>query len=172
MAPALAAKGCPVRTTISFDNSAGFPVRAKAGGEIPPADCATGDRANTQRQQGSTWRLRLRAGLLSYRYAGWPIVRSELHSCLHRIGLRWKTKSSVLLFEAVAESCPSLELSDHDSQIEMRPYIRGIQALCEDRPWMSLGDIELYLQGWFQAQRVLHGMKDTEPQSAERPVVT
>jgi hypothetical protein len=37
----------------------------------------------------------------------------------------------------------------------MRPYIQGIRVLNMERPWLTLSDTELFLQGWFQAQRVL-----------------
>jgi len=109
----------------------------------------------------------LKAAVAWYRWVGLQIVFSEVCSCYHRIQLGWKTRCSHLSFEAVERSCPPLSLSAHDSRMEMQPYIRGIQALNAQRPWLSLGDSEIYLQGWFHARQVLCRTKDNGHQSTQ-----
>lgn len=91
--------------------------------------------------------LRDRIGLWCHQ-VGLQLVLYESRSCLHRIRQVWKNRT-VLPFETVAGSLPTLDGSD--SRIERQPYIVGIQALERERPWLSLGDCELFLQGWFQA---------------------
>jgi hypothetical protein len=84
---------------------------------------------------------------------GLQIVLTEGISCLGRIRLQWQTRRDPLLYRKVMECVPPLFLSGDDSRNENYACTLGIQALENQRPWMSLGDIELYLQGWFQAQR-------------------
>jgi hypothetical protein len=88
-----------------------------------------------------------RIGLWCHR-VGLQLVLHESRSCLHRIRQVWKSRTGIP-FETVADSLPTLDGSD--SRIERQPYIVGIQALERERPWLSLGDCELFLQGWFQA---------------------
>ena len=122
-----------------------------------------GDAGRTKSQISSTFGFLLRPVVAWCRFAGLQIVLSGGRSCLGRIRLRWKTRSNPLLFEEVRLSIPSLAVCD--SQNETQSCSEGIQALSAQRPWMSLGDCEAYLQGWFQARQVLLYMRDMEPQS-------
>lgn len=85
--------------------------------------------------------------------AGLQIVVTEGMSCLGRIRLRWRTMRSSYRFQEVKKSLPCVNYGDCDNQNENCACSLGIEALIAQRPWMSLGDTELYLQGWFQALR-------------------
>jgi hypothetical protein len=62
----------------------------------------------------------------------------------------------------VRQSVRQLHFAGSDSQIEKRPYILGIQTLCKARPWMTMFDVELFLQGWFHAEAALGRNVDIE----------
>ena len=125
----------------------------------------SGACARTKDRRGSM--LESLLGKLSAWYFGpeLQIIFSESRSCYHRIRLLIlrlrETKSMALMFDRVFQSTPSLSLSDDDSRIEMKPYTLGIQALSTQRPWMSLGDVEIYLAGWCHALQVLCRTKDS-----------
>lgn len=107
--------------------------------------------------------------LVGWYYAlGLRIVLSEGSSCFHRIGLRWRTRRDPLWDEEVNRSCPRLSLTADESRNERSCCTLSIQALTAQRPWMSLGDIELFLQGWFQAQRLLCRTPDSEHRTADQ----
>jgi len=116
-------------------------------------------RFRSKAQRGSKWAVRLEKLLPKYLGLGLQIIFSESHSCYHRtlrrIRLLRETKSAALMFDRVFQSTPPLFLSDRDSQMEMKPYTLGIQALNSVYPWMSLGDAEIYLAGWCHAHQVL-----------------
>ena len=93
---------------------------------------------------------------LSYREL--RIVLREIRSLFHRIALERRI-AGYLHFEEVYRSVPRLEaLCDGSgNQTEQHSYIEGIQALSKERPWMTLADTELFLQGWFQAEKCAMG---------------
>lgn len=113
------------------------------------------DRVHIRFHQVSTW-ASLQGTVLSWFHAvGVRPVLLEICSCYHRILLRRKIGSS-LSPEAVRQSLPSLApRCDSASQIGGHSCIEGIQALSKERPWLTLADCELYLQGWFQAERCM-----------------
>ena len=96
----------------------------------------------------------LRATVLRWsQRAGLRLVLREFRSCHHRIRLLQKSSAGTegLLFEDLRRS---LRLpTSSDNCIERQPYILGIRTLEKDRPWTTLGDIELFLQGWFLAEQ-------------------
>src|SRR5258708_26246401 len=73
-----------------------------------------------------------------------------LRSCYHRIRLERSIRGT-LKFDAVRQSIPKVPCSG--SRNEMQFCTRSIQSLEQVRPYMSLADAELFLQGWFQAAR-------------------
>jgi hypothetical protein len=103
-----------------------------------------------------------RFALAWYQRSVWRAVLLEIRGTHHRIRrlLRTKLHRTGLCFEPVYRSVP--RLADYDSCTERQPYILGIQALAKDRPWMTLSDAELFLQGWFQAERCVLGIPGTE----------
>ena len=93
------------------------------------------------------------SGLFWCRRGGLRLVRQEIDSCYRRIlWLRkiWPGRES-LIFADIRESLPPI--ASGDSHTEKQPHILGIQALEKARPYLSLSDLELFLQGWFQAER-------------------
>ena len=85
-----------------------------------------------------------------------PIL-CEIRSCYRRILLRRKI-GSLLSPEAVRRSIPPMGLSSGSpSRIGTQICIEGIQALSKERPWLTLPDIELFLQGWFRAEGCVRG---------------
>jgi hypothetical protein len=72
------------------------------------------------------------------------------------------------MFDLFAAAVPRLNLSADYSRIEMRPYTWGIRALAQQRPTLFVGEIELYLQVWFQAVEALRGNEDKEHQLVDR----
>jgi hypothetical protein len=103
----------------------------------------------------------LRHTVLSWSHAvGVRPVLLEIRNCYHRIQLRRKIGHK-LLFEEVRNSLPLLVSGgDSASRIGRHSYIEGIQALQKERPWITLLDAELYLQGWFQAEWCLSHSED------------
>jgi hypothetical protein len=93
---------------------------------------------------------------------GLLLVLREIRSCYHPILLQWKSRQTLAL-QSVLASVPDLwRFADCGDPIDRHSYILGIQALEKERPWLTLGDFELYLQGWFQAEKVLLGTPYTE----------
>lgn len=84
--------------------------------------------------RGSLLRLALR-GLCSY---------------YHRIRFERSIRGT-LRFDAVRQSIPRVPCSG--SRNEMQFCTRSIQSLEQVRPYMTLADAEVFLQGWFQASR-------------------
>src|ERR1035438_3886770 len=118
-------------------------------------------RVHIRFHQVSTW-ASLRGTVLSWFPAvGVRPVLLEICSCYHRILLRRKIGSS-LSPETVRQSLPSPATGcDSASQIGRHSCIQGIQALSKERPWLTLPDIELFLQGWFGAERCIRGTLDS-----------
>jgi hypothetical protein len=104
----------------------------------------------------------LRGTVLSWFHAvGVLPVLCEIRSCYQRILLRRRIGSS-LSPQGVRQSLlPIGTTSDSPNQIETPPYIRGIQALSRERPWLTLPDIELFLQGWLRAEVCANGNAGT-----------
>jgi len=98
--------------------------------------------------RGSLLRLALR-GLCSY---------------YHRIRFERSIRGT-LRFDAVRQSVSQVPCSD--SRNEMQFCSRSIQHLEQARPYMSLADGELFLQGWFQAAR-WYAHLDSESRKAEQ----
>ena len=122
--------------------------------ELPQDLVAQSDgRARIRFHPVSKW-TSLQCTVLSWFHAvGVRPVLLEICSCYHRILLRRKIGSS-LSPEAVRQSLPSPATGcDSASQIGRHSCIEGIQALQKERPWLPLPDIELFLQGWFGAER-------------------
>ena len=85
------------------------------------------------------------------------IVLSEFCSCYQRILLRRKI-GLVLFPEDIHQAVPDMAKHfDSSSQIGRQSYMLGILALETDRPWLTLADYKLFLQGWFQAERCILG---------------
>src|ERR1035437_2541119 len=98
-----------------------------------------------------------RVVLAWYWRSGLRLVLLEIRSSRHRIrrGLKTKLHRTGLLFDPVYLSLPPL--CGRDSCTETQPYILGIQALAKERPWLTLSDLELFLQAWFQAEKCALG---------------
>ena len=119
------------------------------------------DHVHIRFHRVSTW-ASLRGTVLSwFHVVGVRPVLLEICSCYHRILLRRKIGSS-LSPEVVRLSLPSPEPdSGSASRSETQSCIQGIQALSKERPWLTLPDIELFLQGWFGAERCVQGNLDS-----------
>ena len=89
------------------------------------------------------------------------LVLSEIRNCYHRIVWQSETRH-ILRFDLVEEGLPVLQLREHASPTEKPSYIEGIQALERERPWLTLVDFELYVQGWLQAEKCLRHSTDTQ----------
>src|ERR1017187_9700155 len=77
-----------------------------------------------------------------------PVPR-EIRSLYHRIVLEKRT-GTVLPYQAVQQSLPRLEVCDPPVE---PPCSYGIRALAKERPWLTIADCELFLQGWFQSEQ-------------------
>ncbi|SRR5258708_37548717 len=109
---------------------------------------APGSRFCTLSQKRPT--LSFLGGLTARFYRGSllrPVLRGVC-SCYHRICFERSIRGT-LRFDAVRQSIPQVPFSD--SRNEMQFCTRSIQSLERVRPYMTLADGELFLQGWFQA---------------------
>ena len=90
------------------------------------------------------------------------LIAREIGSCYQRIRLSRKNKwdTSGLLFEQVRRSIPLCEDSSHS--MESQSYIRHIRMLMQERPYLTLADVELFVQGWAQAEKCLCRTNHTE----------
>jgi hypothetical protein len=86
----------------------------------------------------------------SYRGSLLRLAICGLRSCYHRIHFE-RSLRGTLRFDGVRRSIPQVPCSD--SRNEMQFCSRGIQSLELARPYMTIADAELFLQGWFQATR-------------------
>ena len=120
----------------------------KSGLLVPGGE--SGDYAHTGFPLRPIWGVFQGIAVAWFHGSGVRLVLREIRSCGHRIRREWKTRT-VLEFDAVSHSLPQLDVSD--SRMAEQPYILGIQALQTPRPLLTLGDVELFLQGWFQAER-------------------
>lgn len=85
-----------------------------------------------------------------YRGSLLRLVLCGLRSLFYRIRFE-RSLCGTLRFDAVRQSIPQVLCSG--SRNEMQFCTRSIQSLERVRPYMTLGDAELFLQGWFQATR-------------------
>jgi hypothetical protein len=107
----------------------------------------------------------LREGILRwYRGSLLRLVLRGLRSSYHRIQFE-RSINGTLRFAAVRQSVPQVRCSD--SRKEMQFCSRSIQSLEQDRPYPTLGDAELFLQGWFQAAR-WYAHLDSEARKSEQ----
>jgi len=92
----------------------------------------------------------VRGTVLSWcRTLGLLLVLREMGSCCHRIARGWKTRFAPRLdFGEVYRSAPAC--ASHNG---MHSCILGIQTLTASRPYLTIGDLELFLQGWFGAEK-------------------
>lgn len=92
----------------------------------------------------------LRKSVLSWcrRFALLSVPR-EMCSFYHRIALQKRT-GPILMYRDVRQSLRHLELCDQPAE---PPCSYGIRALAKDRPWLTIADCELFLQGWFQSEQ-------------------
>lgn len=107
-------------------------------------------RFYTLRQRRSMFSSLAEWILRSYRGSLLRLVLRGLRSCYHRIRFERSIRGT-LRFDAVRQSIPQVPFSG--SQNEMQFCTRSIQSLELVRPYMTLADGELFLQGWFQAVR-------------------
>lgn len=93
--------------------------------------------------------------------SGLRSLAREIGSCYQRIRLTRKNKwGDGLLFDRVCQSLPPLpECGDLAGT---QSCIAGIQKLEESRPYLTTADVELFLQGWFQAERSFRRTQDRE----------
>jgi hypothetical protein len=101
--------------------------------------------------------------------SGLRLVLRESRSCYHRIRLRRNTVSGneVLSYEDLLRSSAEIfpvAIRDADSRTEMQPDTLPfhIQRLQKVRPWLALGDFELFQLGWNQATQMLSRNADTQ----------
>jgi hypothetical protein len=99
-----------------------------------------------------------------YRGSLLRLVLRALGSCYHRIRFE-RSLRGTLRDDAVRRSVPLVPCSD--SRNEMQFCTRSIQSLERVRPYMTLADGELFLQGWFQAAR-WYAHLDSESRKAQR----
>jgi hypothetical protein len=104
-----------------------------------------------------------------FRVVGLRLLQLELRSLRFRIQQQWKRRLDALYFEAVRETVPPLCACE--SPIESNSYIAGIRTLRVVRPWLTLYDYELFLQGWFQAEKCASRIGDTESHRECRTLV-
>jgi hypothetical protein len=106
----------------------------------------------TAPRQRSKWRS-LRDVLLQLaQRSGVRPLLLEFRSFYHRIGIRARL-GEALDFEQVRRSIGTRPVcAELHNQTERRAYIEGIENLSKGRPWITLGDAELFLQGWFRAE--------------------
>jgi len=76
-------------------------------------------------------------------------VPREMRSLYHRIALQKRT-GPILMYQSVRQSLPHLELCDQPAE---PPCSYGIRALAKARPWLTIADCEIFLQGWFQSEQ-------------------
>jgi hypothetical protein len=113
----------------------------------------SGDRARSKFHPRSIWNTLRGIALAWYLDSGARLALREFCSCRHRIARLRRSdlaRQGVLLFEEIRQGLP--ELPREDGDIGGQPCILGIRALEAHRP-ASLGDIEVFVQGWMQAER-------------------
>lgn len=101
--------------------------------------------------------------LRSWRGSLLRLVLRALHNCYRRMGFE-RSLRGTLRFDAVRRSIPQVPCSG--SRNEMQFCTRSIQSLERVRPYMTLADDELFLQGWFQASR-WYAHLDSESRKSE-----
>jgi len=91
----------------------------------------------------SSFRGRYRKSLLR-------LILLESRSALYRIWSE-RRRSGVLDFAEIRRSLPRVSCSD--SRNEMQFCSASIRALSEDRAYLTLEDLRLFLEGWFLAEQ-------------------
>ena len=107
-------------------------------------------RFYTSRQTRSMFAVLAERILRSYRGSLLRLALRGLCSYYHRIRFERSIRGT-LRFDVVRRCVPRVPCSD--SRNEMQFCSRSIQSLERVRPYMTLADTELFLQGWFQAAR-------------------
>lgn len=77
-------------------------------------------------------------------------VLRHMRSCYHSILLSRRLRNAVD-FESVRRSLP--EVSCSNSRNEMQFCTASIKSLIQARPYLTLADVELFLQGWFLSEK-------------------
>jgi hypothetical protein len=88
--------------------------------------------------------------LRSYRGSLLRLILRGLRSSYHRIRFERSIRGT-LRDDAVRQSVPLVPCSG--SRNEMQFCTQSIRSLEQVRPYMTLADVELFHQGWFQASR-------------------
>lgn len=130
--------------------------------ESPSAEHET--LAYILRQRRSTFEPLAGWILRSYRDSLLRSVLRVLCSSYHRIQFE-RSIYGTLRFDAVRQCVPQVSCSD--SRNEMQFCSRSIRSLEEARPYLTLSDEELLLQGWFQASR-WYAHLDSQSRKSER----
>jgi hypothetical protein len=140
---------CPMTTKLNSASSCMADQEAQPGvgyyTECPPTSILSSLRSTVLR---------------SSPVRGLRLIVSQLRSCYHSIQSQKKT-GQILDFDCVRASLPPLSRDDDPAnRIDRHSYIAGIRALERERPWLTLADYELFLQGWFQADACIHHNAD------------
>lgn len=93
----------------------------------------------------------LSIALLLFRARGRKVALPELYGCYRRILLILQKGWDIsgLEYEAVRRSLPQVEFVSCPTEIHA--CSKSIRTLEKDRPFLGIGDVELFEQGWFQA---------------------
>jgi hypothetical protein len=138
--------------------------------------CSNGEQLLNGRRRSAHPRpsmfFSLRVSVLQWCHVvGLRLVLLELRNLCFRIRQGRPYRTMGLVFEEVRLRVPPL--CDCDSPRESNSYIAGIRTIRAARPWLTLVDYELFLQGWFQAERclarTLGTAQHTKPQTLEPP---
>src|SRR5450631_1571664 len=105
----------------------------------------------------------------SYRGSLLRLALRGLSSYCHRMDFE-RSLRGTLRFDVVRQSIPQVPCSG--SRNEMQFCTRSIQSLERVRPYMSLADAELFLQGWFQASRWYAHLGSEPRRSEQEPYIT
>jgi hypothetical protein len=105
---------------------------------------------HTLRQTRSMFSSLAELILHSYRGSLLRLTLRGLRSCYHRIRFERSIRGT-LRFDVVRRCVPQVPCSD--SRNELQFCSRSIQSLEQVRPYMTIADAEVFLQGWFQAVR-------------------
>jgi hypothetical protein len=162
--PTISASACRVPTSCTASNTDTITATFPRTGEfyIFGAEGQSGDHARSRFHPASIVASQRSIVLRWCQDRGVLLILREIRSCYRCIQLRRRT-GRVLSFEAVRQSVPPLrKCDDSANRIDRHSYIAGIQALERERPWLTLSDVELFLQGWFQADRCMSGNVDTQ----------
>ncbi len=136
---------------------------------LVPQSAEPDSRVYTLRQTRSMLSSLAQGILHSYRGSLLRLVLRALGSSYHRSRFE-RSLRGTLKFDAVRQSIPKVPCSD--SRNEMRFCSRSIQSLEQVRPYMTLADAELFLQGWFQAARWYAHLDSESRRSQQEAYIT